>query len=239
MTNQGDAAGGLVLRSILWRGGVPVVALIGGFVGGYVILPWGLVTPLFIVWPLALGFGALLAALGAGWTGTLLAPDRTRSHLSRIIFASEVAAVALALTFSITPILAPLIFLFAFGAGVIALVASWAAWRFRGPGGRLGLEGALLLMLATAVLALSLASLDGTIIRAVFGSLSVLAGVGLSVSVGIAAVALGLVLVRRRFRDPDDHARRDAAVTLGLVGLPAPIFFGAYYLAFAFGLTSG
>jgi hypothetical protein len=94
-------------------------------------------------------------------------------------------------------------------------------------------------MLATAVLALSLLSLDGTVIRTVFGSLSAVAGVGLSVSVGIAAVALGVVLARRRFRDPEDHVGRDAAVTLGLVGLPAPIFFGAYYLASAFGLTSG
>ena len=64
------------MRSILWRTGVAVVALIGGFVGGYVILPWGLVTPHLVVWPLALGFGALLAALGTGWTSTLLAPDR-------------------------------------------------------------------------------------------------------------------------------------------------------------------
>ncbi len=32
---------------------------------------------------------------------------------------------------------------------------------------------------------------------------------------------------------------RDAAVTLGLAGLPAPVFFGAYYIAFLLGLTSG
>ncbi len=239
MMSEGNAAGGLVLRSIFWRAGVAIVALAGSFVGGYVILPWGLVTPLFVVWPLALGFGALLAALGAGWTGTLLAPDRMRSRLLRVVLASEVAAAVLALAFSILPILAPLIFLLAFGAGVIALVASWSAWRFRGPGGHVGLDGGLTLLLATAVLTLGLLSLDGTVIRTVFGSLSVLAGVGLSVSVGIAAVALGVVLARRRFRDPEDHVGRDAALTLGLVGLPAPIFFGAYYLASVFGLTSG
>lgn len=239
MMSQGNAAGGPVLRAIFWRAGVAVVAVIGSFVGGYVILPWGLVTPLFVVWPLALGFGALLAALGAGWTGTLLAPDRTHSRLLRVVLASEVAAAALGLTFSITPIFTPLIFPLAFGASVIALVASWAAWRFRGPGGRVGLDGGLVLMLATAVLALTLLSLDGTVVRTVFGPLSAVAGVGLSVSVGIAAVASGAVLARGHFRDTEDVVGRDAAVTLGLVGLPAPIFFGAYYLASAFGLTSG
>ncbi len=227
------------MRSIFWRAGVAVVALAGGFFGGYVILPWGLVTPLFVVWPLALGFGALLAALGASWTGTLLAPDRTRSRLLRVVLASGVAATALAFAFSILPILAPLIFLLAFGAGVIALVASWSAWRYRVDGGHIGLDGGLTLILASAVLTLSLLSFDGTAIRSVFGPFSVVAGVGLSVSVGIAAVAVGVVLARRRFRDPEKRLGRDAAVTLGLVGLPAPVFFGAYFVASVFGLTSG
>jgi hypothetical protein len=239
MMGRGNATRGPVLRLFLWRAGIPIVALAGGFLGGYVTLPWGLVTPLFVVWPLALGFGALLAALGASWTGTLLSPDGTRTRLSRVVLASEVVAAALALAFSILPILVPLIFILAFGAGAIALVASWSAWSFRGQGGRIGLDGGLVLILATAVLTLNLLSFDGTVIRAVFGSLSVVAGVGLSVSVGIAAVALGVVLARRRFRGPEKRLGKDAAVTLGLAGLPAPVFFGAYYTASFFGLTSG
>ena len=95
MMGQGNAARASVLRFVLWRAGVAVVALVGGFIGGYVILPWGLVTPLFVVWPLALGFGALLAALGASWTGTLLSPDGTRTRLLRVVLASEVVAAAL------------------------------------------------------------------------------------------------------------------------------------------------
>ena len=236
---QGNARRGPVLRLFLWRAGVPVAALSGGFLGGYVTLPWGLVTPLFVVWPLALGFGALLAALGASWTGTLLSPDGTRTRLLRVVLATVVVAAALALAFSILPIPFPLIFLLASGAGAIALVASLATWRFRGRGGRLGVDGWLTLTLSTAVLSLSLLSFDGTVIRRVFGSLSVVAGVGLNVSVGIAAVALGVVLARRRFLGPEDRPGRDAAVTLGLAGLPAPVFFGAYYTAYFFGLTSG
>jgi hypothetical protein len=224
---------------LLWRAGVPVVALAGGLLGGYVILPWGLVTPLFVVWPLALGFGALLAALGASWTGTMVSPDGTRTCLSKVLLASEVVAAALALAFSILPIFVPLIFVLASGAGAIALVASLTTWRFRGRGGHIGLDGGLTLILATTVLSLSLLSFDGTVIRAVFGSLSAVAGVGLSVSVGIAAVALGVVLARRRFRDPEKRLGSDAAVTLGLAGLPAPVFFGAYYTASLLGLTSG
>ncbi len=177
------------MRSLSWRASVPVVALAACFLGGYVILPWGLVTPLLVVWPLALGFGALLAALGASWTGTLLSPDGTSTRLARVVLTSEVAAVALAFAFSVLQIPVPLISLLAFAAGVIALVASWSAWRFRGRGGRIGLEGGLTLILATAVLTLSLLSLDGTVIRTVFGPLSAVAGVGLSVSAGLATIA--------------------------------------------------
>ena len=181
MTGHGDARGGSALRWILWRVGVPVAALLGGYVGGIVILPWGLVTPLFVVWPLALGFGALLAALGAGWVGTLLSPDGTRTRLSRVVLVSIAAAAILAFVFALTPMLAPLIYFLALAVGVIALVASLSAWRFREHGGRIGLEGGLILILASAVLALALLSFDGTAVRTLFGPLSVLAGVGGSV----------------------------------------------------------
>jgi hypothetical protein len=132
---RGNATRAPVLRLFLWRAGVPVAAVASGFLGGYVTLPWELVTPLFVVWPLALGFGALLAALGASWTGTLLAPDGTRTRLLRVVLASEVVAGALALAFSILPVPIPLNLLLASGAGAIALAASLATWRFRGEEG--------------------------------------------------------------------------------------------------------
>ena len=238
MTGLTDARGGSVLRSVFWRFGVPVAAVVGGYVGGIVVLPWGLVTPLFIVWPLALGFGALLAALGAGWAGTLLSPDGTRTRLTRVVFASVATAAALAFVFALTPIFVPLIYLLAFAVGFVALAASLSAWRLRGAGGRIGLGGGLALILASFVLASTLLGFDGTAVRAVFGPLSVLAGVGGSVSAGVAASVAGVILARR-LRGPEDRVARDAAVTLGLVGLPAPVFFGAYYAAALLGLTSG
>ena len=217
-----------MLRPIFWRAVVPVVALMGGFVGGCVILPWGLVTPLFVVWPLALGFGTLLAALGASWIDTLLAPGLTRSRLPWVVLAAEVTAAALAVAFSSVPMLVPLIFLLAFGAVVIASATSWAEWCFRGPGERVGRDVGFTLVLATAVLTLSVLSLNGSGVRPVRG-----------VSVGVAAVVLGVILARRRFPGPGDRIGKDDATTLVLAGLPAPLFFGAYYLASLFDLTSG
>ena len=220
-------AGDSQMRRLSWFVGVPVVALLGGLVGGIAILHWGLVTPLFIVWPLAVGRGALLAAIGASWVGTLLTPTRTRSRLLWVVLVSEVTAVVLAVVFLVGSILVPLIFQLGFSAIVIALSASWATWRFRGPGEQMGRDAAMTLVLAMAVLVASLLSLWGYW-SGIYGILA-----------SVVAVALSVILVRWRTRGPGDRMQRDAAVTLGLVGVPAPLFFGAYYLAYLFGLTSG
>lgn len=86
----------------------------------------------------------------------------------------------------------------------------------------------MILVLAVVVLIVGLLSLSGIFFGPVFGVLS-----------GVAAVVVSVILSRTHFRGAGDAMAKDAVVTLGLVGLPAPIFFGAYYLASLFGLTSG
>jgi hypothetical protein len=222
-----------------WRIGVPIAAVLGGFIGGYVVLPWGLVTPFFIVAPLATGIGALLAALGGSWAGTLLSPDGTRTRLLPVVLASEVTA-ALAVILLVAPILlGPLILRFSFGTVIIALGASWATWRFRGPRGSMDRGAAITLVLAMIVLILTLLVLNGSVIRGLFGPLSGVIAIPLGVLSGVAAVILGVVLMRGSYRNPGDVMVRDAALTLGLIGLPTPVFYGAYYLAFSLDLTSG
>lgn len=219
------------MNKILWRICVPAVAVLGGFAGGYVILPWGLVTPFFIVVPIGTGYGAILAALGAGWVGTLLAPDRTR--LLPVVLASGVAAAGAMIVVMLAPV--PMIFRLALGTMIIALVTSWATWRFRAQGVAMNRDAVITLVLAVAVTLLSLLTLEGSVIRSVFGAAAGVIALPLGVLAGVAAV----VLAHRRFRGTRDTMGREAALTLGLAGLPAPVFFGAYCLAYLLGLTSG
>lgn len=143
-----------------------------------------------------------------------------------IVLASEVAAILSILVFFVAFL--PMIFNLALSTALIALVASWATWRFRTPGQRVDRGVAMILVLAVVVLIVGLLSLSGIFFGPVFGVLS-----------GVAAVVVSVILSRTHFRGAGDAMAKDAVVTLGLVGLPAPIFFGAYYLASLFGLTSG
>lgn len=218
---------------MLWRVGVPVVAVVGGIFGGGAILSWGLVTPFFIVWPITIGSAALVSALGAGWVGTFVATDGTRSRLLAVVGISEVAAGVLAVAFLSVPL--PPGFLLLGAVATIAAAASWSTWRLRGPGERIDRGVAALLVLATAVLVLGLLGLSGYLPGALAGP----GGIGLTVSAGLVAVVLGAVLFARRPDDPGRRLGREAAATLGLAGLPAPVFFGAYYAALLLGMTSG
>jgi hypothetical protein len=94
---------------------------------------------------------------------------------------------------------------------------------------------AAVLALATVVLVLGLLGLSGYLP----GALSGPGGIGLSSLVGVVAVVLGIVLFRRRRGGPGQWLFGEAAATLCLAGLPAPVFFGAYYAAFLLGMTSG
>jgi len=207
--------------------------VVGGIFGGGAILSWGLVTPFFVVWPITVGSAALVSALGAGWVGTFVATDGTRSRLLGVVGVSEVAAGVLAVAFLLVPL--PPGFLLLGTVVVIALTSSWSTWRFRGPGERIGREVAAVLILATAVLVLGLLALSGYLPGALAGP----GGAGLSVLAGLVAGVLGVVLFGRRTDDPGQRLVREAAATLCLAGLPAPVFFGAYYAAMLLGMTSG
>lgn len=238
-------------KQLMWISLVAVVALLGGLVGGILIFPLALVTPSFIVLPLTLGFAALLSAIGASWVGTLLAPDGTRSRLLVVVAVSEAAAGASAIALIggallvlagarwAESFLGPPIVLLGLIVLVVALGASWATWRFRGPGAHLGRDATITLAVAAVVLILGLSGLASVTV----GSLG-LPGIGgmhpiYGVFVSMAATIASMMLLARRFRGPDDQPGRDAAITLGLVGLPAPVVLGVYYLAAMAGLTTG
>lgn len=137
---------------------VPVllVALICGTIVGYFVLPLYLVLHELVLWPLAFGVGALFAAIGAGWVGTFLASDQTRSRLLAVVGVSEATAAIVtvigfllllfpAFAFSVLGIL---FVQYGLGMVVIALVASWATWRFRSSRTHMGWDAMLTLVLA-------------------------------------------------------------------------------------------
>ncbi len=73
-----------------------IAALCAGAVQIFV-WPLGLSIEPTYVWFLAFGLGALAAAaVGAGWSGTLLASDDTRSRLVLVLVISEVTATLVA-----------------------------------------------------------------------------------------------------------------------------------------------
>jgi hypothetical protein len=74
-----------------------IAALAGSIVGMILILPLSLVVHEAVILPLALAVAALLAALSASWTGTLLTPNHTRTRLVRVVAATEAAATLVAL----------------------------------------------------------------------------------------------------------------------------------------------
>jgi hypothetical protein len=128
-----------------------LVALICG-VGADVVLvlPYAFSSEPWRMWFAAFGIGALFCALVAGWIGTLIASDRTRSRLLIVVGTSEAAAAILAVggflvlrsavlsSSTLLPVLSVLFL--GLGMAVIALVGSWAALRFRSPRRNLTLD---------------------------------------------------------------------------------------------------
>jgi len=161
------------MREFLKRSGILVVSLLGGNLGGLLVIPFGLVVIEFVIFPLAFAVGALFAAIGAGWVGNLLAPGGSR--FLPIVAISEIAAavvaVALLVVMARTPpgTLPSPLFVVALGMILIALGASWAAWRFRSPErymGRdatitLGLVGLAVLLFVATLFVASLFGLTG------------------------------------------------------------------------------
>ena len=82
------------MKRVLWFIGVPVVALVAGVAGSVPVLVMSLIVPMFIVGPLALITGSLLAVLSAGWVANFSAHGASAQTRSRLwtIFVVALAA---------------------------------------------------------------------------------------------------------------------------------------------------
>ncbi|MGH2349984.1 MAG: hypothetical protein ACRDJN_00015, partial [Chloroflexota bacterium] len=76
--------------------GAIAAALLGALVGVIVVFPFGLVVAEVVIFPLALGVAAVLATVGAGLAGTVLANDGTRTRLKPVLAVAEATAAVLA-----------------------------------------------------------------------------------------------------------------------------------------------
>lgn len=86
--------------------GIFLTATAAGTVGATLIAPLGLAVPERAAWPLAIGFGTLLATLAAGWTANILGPARAHSRLPAIAGLSDGIAVTIAIVGFVIPWLA-------------------------------------------------------------------------------------------------------------------------------------
>jgi len=62
-----------------------LAALIAAMAGMMLVAPFGLTVPEAVVWPLAVGFGALVAALAGGWAANAVAADRGPTRHERAL----------------------------------------------------------------------------------------------------------------------------------------------------------
>ncbi len=116
-----------------------IAALVGAMAGLMLILPLGLAVHEFVIFPLALGVAALLAALGAAWTGTLLAQGQSRTRLMPVVGVAEATAVLLAILVLANSVLRlgifdRLIYLALAIEFILALAATVGMQAFRRPG---------------------------------------------------------------------------------------------------------
>lgn len=222
---------------------IVIAALAGGVVGFLPVFVMGLGVPLFVVGPLAIGTGALVASLTAGWVGNLAAPRRTRSRLLAIFAVSEAGAILFSLVsagfwifarLSEHPTPAAPAFTVAFARALftcavifVFVVPIITTWRYRDPGvGRLGYDG-------MSALALSVVGLVVLILLVpVFGSgfdpgdsegLVAVAGFVAGMTLAASGVALRARISRRGLEGRE--IEQDAALTLVLVGLWVAVVF--------------
>ena len=116
--------------------GTALAALVGAGVGVFFVLPLGLIVVEYVIFPLALFVGAVLASRAASWVGNRLAPGTNRARLSRVAgvtlaAAAVLAALLLAGSALRLVLLGPVFYVGLFSAVVLALAATLAAARFR------------------------------------------------------------------------------------------------------------
>lgn len=227
------------MRPILWKMGVPVAALVGAAMGFFSVIVLGLTVPMILVWPLALGVGAALAALAATWVSNFSSPEGSRGLLLAIFLVSEAAAaLAAAASFvltastSLTPLAIPVALL------LVILAASGAAWRLRGSGsGHLGWDGSVALVLSAVGVAVLFALspggswiLEGLGLNSPENEFAGSPGYGAMVWASLVLVVLGLATAIRRSGTLEGVMGKDAGITLGLVGVLLPIIQGTVYV---------
>lgn len=116
--------------------GTALSALIGGAIGIFFVLPFGLIASEFVIFPLALGVAAILASIGAGWIGNRFAADSTRTQLLAVVGVTESVAALIAVVVLVieglrAALLGPLLYLAIFCILALALAATIATWRLR------------------------------------------------------------------------------------------------------------
>lgn len=223
------------------------MALVGGIAGFSPVYVMGLGVPMFIVWPLALLAGSMLATLSAGWVANLSASGalaHTKSRL-RAIFAVSVAASLVGLfagfagaflvnEFGIgTNFNADLIVVYLPGAIIFAGATAVATWRLRIPAtDRLEFAGKAALVLAVAWLVLLV-----VVVGPGYSLLSGLPGLGAGseimvlLSGSFVLTALGAFLAARYARGAAGHGLQwDAALSLMVIGLTPAVIIGAISL---------
>lgn len=239
------------MRLILWRLGVSIAAFLGGVVGFVPVFVVGLSVPFEVTGPLSLGTGILLAALAAGWVGNIApsAPQqRTRSRLLPILAASGVGLVLALLVgvafgfalFRLFPVsdlssgVPPRAYAI-YGAffATLALAASFATWRYRGPRVS-GLGSGGVTSLALSIFGLVVLLLLVPVMGSGFdpgGIAGALVAGGFAVTLVLAALGAVSVVRNSRWSPEGVHALGwDAALTLALVGGWTATIFGAVYL---------
>lgn len=233
------------MKKLVWRIGVLIAALLSALLTlPMLALGLGVVMP--VVSLLMLIIAALFAAMSASWSGTLLAPDHTRTRLLPVIGICEAIAIVLAILVSALSALMDVFIIIPMGVVIVALSASWATWHFRSSRTRMGWTARLTLALAVAMFVLSYEFLStgfigssglGLLFYLPIDLLSYIDPLHFVVGVSVASVALSVILAMWRLQRRADQLGMDATITLGLVGLAPLIFIGTLYVAELYGLV--
>lgn len=142
-----------------------LAALLAALFGSIMVAPLGLAVPTYLIVPLALGFGALLAALAAAWVATTLADDGTGSQIAPTLGVALLATVLMGGLVALGRfVLGDWVFpnLFArllVNSAVVALAAALAALTYRDRTRRLRRDALLTVSLLGGALALMVLSI--------------------------------------------------------------------------------
>ncbi len=237
------------MRIILWLFWIPLAAIAGGLAGSIPVFTMGLVVPVFIVGPLSLVTGSLLAALCAGWVANLAdaggSSARTKTRLWAIFCVSLCASIVGLLTgflaagmvnaLKVGPNFVTDLAVYLPGAVIFLVAIVFATWRLRTPvDTRLGTWGAVALILSGAWvlflvlvegLGYSLGLVPSDFATGPFVQIATLGG-------SLIMAALGMLLLWRssRVRSGESSLRSDAALSLTLIAIMPLLVAGAVYL---------